>query len=104
MRCYRWAFGLLWGWLICGVVLAVVLLASITDVNAGYPALFFGGLFMMTAAPVAIACAVLAGASLKRREPYRRAMIGLLVISSFIALRFLGRTLTFFVALLQTRW
>jgi len=103
-RCYRWAFGLLGGWLICGVVLAVVLLATITDVNAGYPALFFGGLFMMTAVPVAVACAVLAGASLKRREPYRRAMIGLLVISSLIALRFLSRTLTFVVALLQTRW
>ena len=104
MRCYRWVFGLFGGWLICAVVLAVVLLVSITDANAGYPALFFGGLFLMTAAPVAVACAVLAGASLKRREPYRRAMIGLLVISSLIALRFLGRTLTFFVALLQTGW
>ena len=29
MRCYRWAFGLLGGWLICGVVLALVLACAV---------------------------------------------------------------------------
>ena len=99
---YRWAFGLFGGWLVCGVVLAVVLLASITGANAGYPALFFGALFMATAAPVCIACAVLAGASLSRHEPYRLAMIGLLVISSLIALKTLVPTLKFSAALAET--
>jgi len=101
-RLYRWAFGLLGGWLICGVILAAVLLASITDANAGYPALFFGALFMATAAPVCIACAILAGASLRRREPHRLAVIGLLVVSSLIALKTLVPTLKFSAALAET--
>lgn len=42
-RYYRWAFGLFGGYFAIAVVLAVVLLATITDANAGLPALFFGG-------------------------------------------------------------
>ena len=62
-RYYRWVLGLFGGYLIGGVVLAVILLLSITDTNVGYPALFFGGIFVATAAPACVVCAVLAGVS-----------------------------------------
>lgn len=87
---YRWVFGVFGGYLIGGVVLAVILLASITDANAGYPALFFGGVFLATAAPAGSVCAVLAGVSLMRREPYRRTMVGVLVVSCLVVWNFLG--------------
>jgi|KBSMisStandDraft_5_1062788.scaffolds.fasta_scaffold451673_2 hypothetical protein len=99
---YRWVFWLFGGWLGCGVVVAVVLLATITDANAGYPALFFGGLFLATAVPVSLACAILAASSLRRQEPYPRAMIALLVISALVAWRSFVPTLKYYAALVQT--
>jgi hypothetical protein len=77
-RYYRWALGLFGGYLISAVVVAVILLATINDVNAGYPALFFGALYAAAGLPVFIASAVLAAKSLARREPHRLAVIGVL--------------------------
>jgi hypothetical protein len=77
---YRWAIGLFAGYLVLAVIVAAILLVTINDVNAGYPALFFGGLYALAAAPVFIASAVLASKSLAKREPYRLAVICVLVI------------------------
>jgi len=92
-RYYRWAIGLFAGYLILAVVVAAILLATINDVNAGYPALFFGGLYAVAAAPVFIASAVLAGKSLAQREPYRLAVIGVLIICCMWALAVVRRIL-----------
>ncbi len=92
-RYYRWALGLFGGYLIFGIVLAVILLTTITDANAGYPALFFGGLFAAAGFPISVACAVLAGKSLARREPRRLAVISVLIISCLGAWILLNRIL-----------
>jgi hypothetical protein len=84
------------------VILVVILVASITDANAGYPALFFGSVFLVIAVPVCVLGAVLAGVSLIKREPYRPAMIGALVVSCLIAWNFYGLALRFFETLVQT--
>ena len=60
---YRWVLRLFGGYLIGGVILVVILLASITDANAGYPALFFGSVLLVIAVPVCVLGAVLAGIS-----------------------------------------
>jgi hypothetical protein len=101
-RYYRWVLGLFGGYLIGGVVLAVILLLSITDANAGYPALFFGSIFVATAAPACVVCAVLAGVSLMRREPYRPATIAVLVVSCLVAWNFLGPAFRLFEGLVRT--
>jgi hypothetical protein len=72
-------------------------LATINDINAGYPALFFGGLYAAAGLPVFIASTVLAGKSLARREPHRLAVIGVLIICCLWALMMLRR-------ILQTIW
>jgi drug/metabolite transporter superfamily protein YnfA len=90
-RYYRWALGLFGGYLIFAVVVALVLLATINDVNAGYPALFFGGLYAAAGLPVFIASAVFSAKSLARREPHRLAVIGVLVICCLWALIMLRR-------------
>jgi len=36
-RYYRWAIGLFAGYLTLAIVVAAILLATINDVNAGYP-------------------------------------------------------------------
>jgi hypothetical protein len=92
-RCYRWALGLFGGYLIFAVVVAVILLATINDINAGYPALFFGGLYAAAAIPVFILSAVLAAKSLARPEPYRLAVIGVLIVCCLWALVMLRRVL-----------
>ncbi|HTO45127.1 MAG TPA: hypothetical protein VML56_13705 [Burkholderiales bacterium] len=92
-RYYRWAFGLFGGYLVFGVVLAIVLLAAITDANAGYPSLFFAGAFALAGVPVFAACAALAVKSLAKREPHRLAVIGVLIISCLFAWILLVRVL-----------
>jgi hypothetical protein len=89
-------------YLLAAVLLLVVALASITDANAGYPALFLAGVLMATAAPVCVTGAVLAGLSLLRREPYRPAMAAVLVASCVIALKCAGIAVRFIDTLLQT--
>lgn len=84
-RYYRWALSLFGGYAIFGVVVLAVLLVSITDANAGYPALFFGALFMASAMPVCALCAVFAAVSLAKREPHRLAVGGVLVVSGLLA-------------------
>ena len=44
-RYYRRALGLFAGYVVVGIVVAVILLLAITDANAGYPSLFFAGAF-----------------------------------------------------------
>lgn len=90
MRYYRWVFGMLGAYVIGVVVLVIVLLLSITDANAGYPALFFGGILLATVPPAGVACAILAAVSLLRHEAHRAAMIGVLVVSCLLAWQFRG--------------
>jgi hypothetical protein len=92
-RYYRWALGLFGGYLIFAVVVAVILLATINDINAGYPALFFGGLYAAAGLPIFSASAVLAAKSLTRREPHRLAVISVLVICCLWGLTMLRRVL-----------
>lgn len=92
-RYYRWVIGLFVGYLVCGIVLAVVLYLSITDANAGYPALFFGGLFAAAGLPVFIACAVLAVKSVVKGEPHRLAVVGVLLVCCLFAWVLLRRIL-----------
>ena len=98
---YRWVFRLYGGYLIGGVILVVILLASITDTNAGYPALFFGSVLLVIAVPVCVLGAVLAAVSLTKREAYRSTMIGALVVSCLIVWSFHGLALRFAEALVQ---
>jgi len=96
-RYYRWVLGLFGGYLFFAVVVAVILLATINDINAGYPALFFGGLYAAAAIPVFIASVVFAAKSLARPEPYRLAVIGVLIVWCLWGLIILRR-------ILQTIW
>ena len=50
-RHYRVAFWLFGGYFLLGVIVAVVLLLAITDANAGYPSLFFAGVFAAAGCP-----------------------------------------------------
>jgi hypothetical protein len=94
-RYYRWVFRLYGGYLIAFAVAVVLLLASITDANAGMPALFLGGVLLATAIPACVINAVLAGFSLVRREPYRPAMIGTIIASCLIVWALHGIFLTY---------
>ncbi len=78
---YRWVFRLLGAYLIGFAAIAVLLLVSITGANAGLPALFFGGALVATAVPAFAIGAVLAGLSLAKHEPYRPAMLGIVIVS-----------------------
>ena len=57
----------------------------LTDANAGYPSLFFAGVFAAAGLPVFAVAAVFAGKSLARREPHRVAMLAVLAVSILFA-------------------
>ncbi len=81
---YRWVFRLLGAYAIGFAVVAVLLLVSITDANAGLPALFFGGALVATAVPAFAIGAVLAGFSLAKGEPHRSVMLGIIIVSCLV--------------------
>ena len=83
-RYYRAVFRLLGGYVLVLVAGVGGLLLSITDANAGYPALFFGGVLLGTSPAIGAVLALLAGLSLKKHEPYRGAMILVLVLSCLV--------------------
>jgi len=85
-RFRRWALRLFVSHLLLAVVTMIVLVVTITDQNAGYPALFFAGLLAALSFPVWIATIVLAAVSLVRREPRPLISVGLLAICALLAL------------------
>jgi hypothetical protein len=76
----RRALRLFWGHAALVLLAFVVLLATITDANAGYPALFFGGLVVAASVPVWIASSALAAIALVRREPRPVAVVVVLAL------------------------
>ena len=81
----RRALRLFWGHAALLVVAVVLLLLSITDANAGYPALFFGGLVVAASVPVWIVSCAFAAIALVRREPRPLAVVVVLVLSGSLA-------------------
>lgn len=88
---FRWAAGVLGGFLLCGLILAFILFLTYSDANAGLPMLFFAGMYMAASVPVAATCAVLAGISLAKHERHRAKAIGLLLVSCLVVWTFGSR-------------
>ena len=83
-RWRRRALRLFWGHAAIVAVAAVVLLVTITDANAGYPALFFGGLVAALSAPVWMLSFAFAAIALVRREPLPLATVVVVVLSGLL--------------------
>jgi len=80
----RRALRVFWGHAALVMIAGIVLLATITDANAGYPALFFGGLVAALSVPVWIVAFVLAAIALVRREPRPLAPVVVLALSGLL--------------------
>lgn len=79
-RFRRWALRLFATYMLLAVATVVVLIASISDVNADSPVMVAGGILSLVSLPIWITVAVLAAISLVRREPRPLIAVGLLVL------------------------
>lgn len=80
----RRAIRVFWGHAALVVIAGIVLLATISDANAGYPALFFGGIVAAVSVPVWIVAFALGAMALVRREPRPLAAIVIVVLSGLL--------------------
>jgi len=80
----RRALRVFWGHTALLLIVVVVLLATITDANAGYPALFFSGVVAALSVPVWIVAFALAAIALIKREPRPLATVVVVVVSGLL--------------------
>lgn len=98
---FRWAAGLSMGLLIVGIVLAVALVATYRERDAGLPILFFGMVYVVIALPVCLASAVLAGLSLKKGEGRSNGALAILIVMGAILWIFRWAPFRFTQALIE---
>jgi uncharacterized membrane protein YczE len=75
---------LFWGHAALVAIAGIVLLVTITDANAGYPALFFGGIVAAVSVPVWMLSFAFAAMALIRREPLPLGTVVVAVLSGLL--------------------